>query len=107
MDVLASLLLVLLGPSNGGPATPVAVATHGRVLDPSGRAIVGATVTLQGDDSGQTRVVVTDAAGRFTVSEFRPGVFAIRLDHPAHRTVHVRPTALPGASESAFTMTPR
>lgn len=105
MDIAA--LVFFLGSLGHVAQMPATAATHGRVLDASGQAIAGATVTLQERDSARTRVVVTDAAGRFTISELLPGVFGIRVDHPAHRTAHVRPTALPEASELALTMTPR
>lgn len=104
MDI--AVLLLLLGSSGrDGLATPVAAATHGRVLDASGQAVAGATVTLQ--DRDRTRVVVTDAAGHFAIADLAPGVFDIRVQHPAHKTITVPTTQLPSSSDLSVRMTPR
>lgn len=106
MDI--AVLLLLLGSCGcDGLVTPVAAATHGRVLDASGQAVAGATVTLQARDRGRTRVVVTDAAGHFAIAELAPGVFDIRVQHPAHRTITVPTTQLPSSSDLSVRMTPR
>lgn len=106
MDI-AVLLLLLSSSGRIEMSTPSAAETHDRVLDESGQAVAGATVTLEARDRSRTRVVVTDAAGHFAITELSPGVFDMRVQHPAHRTITVPATRLPSSTDLSLRMTPR
>ena len=50
----------------------------GVVLDPSGAVVPGATVTVKNERTGEERTVVTNAEGRYIVTNLRPSVYTIR-----------------------------
>jgi hypothetical protein len=47
----------------------------GRVLDPSGQAVPGATLRLVRQDTGETRTFTSDAVGEFTFTSVQPGSY--------------------------------
>jgi hypothetical protein len=49
----------------------------GKIIDPNGAAVVGATVTVRAADTGLAREVVTDLEGFYTVAALQPGVYEI------------------------------
>jgi hypothetical protein len=55
----------------------------GQILDPSGGAIGGATVTIIYVDTGFRRKSQTDAEGRFSFPHVQPGNYQIEADAPA------------------------
>ena len=58
----------------------VTASISGRVEDPSGAAIPGATVTLTSTETGATRTVKTDAAGSYRVLSLPVGQYEIRAE---------------------------
>jgi hypothetical protein len=58
----------------------------GIVLDPSGAAISGAHVTVTNSDTGSAESTVTDASGRWIVSNFPAGRGKIRVDEPGFQS---------------------
>ncbi len=52
----------------------------GKVLDPDGLALPGATVTVTEQNTGFTRTVVTAETGAFTVPNLTPGTYAITVE---------------------------
>jgi Carboxypeptidase regulatory-like domain len=88
-----------------GPATIGGVVLHGNVLDhlngplqfpgqiggvvvdPSGAAIPGATVTVTNTANGASMNAVTDSAGRWVVSNFPSGQGKLRVDSNGFRTL--------------------
>jgi outer membrane cobalamin receptor len=89
----------LVGAVHAGSVTPV----NGRVVDPSGRAVPGATVILSGDGH-QLRSVVTDGAGEFTLEIPDSGEFELRVAAPGFRSevVGVRPGSDPGQTRASL-----
>ena len=76
--LLAAGLLLLMGgiiPAFGQPATG---AVRGQVLDPSGRTIPDAAVTLS---TGRRTVSATksDAQGQYRIGGINPGIYSIRV----------------------------
>jgi len=66
---------------------------RGRVVDMEGRAIAGAQVEVEREqvDAQETRVVDTDATGRFEVEDVRAGeACLVSARHPAHGRSSVR-----------------
>ncbi|HEV8368457.1 MAG TPA: carboxypeptidase regulatory-like domain-containing protein [Pyrinomonadaceae bacterium] len=50
---------------------------QGRILDPKGAAIVGASVTVTNSATSQETKTTTDAEGRYTVEGLLPGIYAV------------------------------
>src|SRR5580700_16951 len=59
----------------------------GQVLDPSGGALGGATIAIVHVDTGFRRTVRSDADGRFSFPQLRPGVYRIEAEAPAFERV--------------------
>src|SRR5580700_4410221 len=55
-------------------------AIAGLVSDPTGAAIPGAKVTITSTDTGLTRSVLTDDAGRFNFPQLQPGPYSVKVD---------------------------
>ena len=55
-------------------------AIVGWVSDPTGAAIPGAKVTITSTDTGLTRSVLTDDAGRFNFPQLKPGPYSVKAD---------------------------
>ena len=55
-------------------------AIVGTVIDPSGAAIAGATLTITGAETGSKRDATTDAAGRFSFLQLKPGSYSVRVE---------------------------
>src|ERR1700722_19780406 len=55
-------------------------AIVGTLADPSGAAIVGATVTIVGADTGSKRSAKTDDAGRFNFPQLKPGLYSVEAE---------------------------
>ncbi len=52
---------------------------NGRVLDPSGQAIVSASVTLTRPDTGEVRRFNSDATGDFVFTSLQPGTYDLNV----------------------------
>jgi hypothetical protein len=66
-------------------ASSVAVAQQrgsitGKVFDPEGLPLPGATVTVTEQRSGFTRTVVTEATGGYSVPNLEPGVYTVTIE---------------------------
>ncbi|HET6806479.1 MAG TPA: carboxypeptidase regulatory-like domain-containing protein [Frateuria sp.] len=68
---IAALLAVGTAPAIAQNVTSSAVA--GQVVDASGQPVANATVTIVHQPSGTTKVVTTDASGRYTAQGLRVG----------------------------------
>lgn len=55
-------------------------AIVGTVADPSGAAVVGATVTIVGTETGSKRSAKTDEAGRFNFPQLKPGSYSVGVE---------------------------
>jgi hypothetical protein len=53
---------------------------RGRVVDTSGGAMPGATVTVQNQDTNETATAVTNQEGSFTVPFLRPGNYTLTIE---------------------------
>ena len=65
----------------------VSAAISGRVEDPSGSAVVGATVTVKSLESGATRVVATDESGNFRVLALPLGPQGVKVEKAGFKSV--------------------
>ncbi len=55
-------------------------AIIGQVTDPSGAAVPGATVTITNRETGSSRSVSTDAEGRFSFPQLKPGAYSVKVE---------------------------
>jgi Carboxypeptidase regulatory-like domain len=74
---LLSILILLAAPLAGQGLTG---QISGNVVDPSGKAINGATIVLVNKDTGQTRVTKTGESGDFLLTEILSGRFNLTVD---------------------------
>jgi len=59
---------------------------QGALLDQTGGAIAGATVTVIDVARGVTRALVTDGAGQYVANNLTPGTYTIRAEAKGFRT---------------------
>jgi hypothetical protein len=76
--LLSLLTLACLAPAAWGQAVAVA-EVDGHVQDPSGQAIVGATVKMTEVDRNQVRVTTTDATGRYAMPNLPIGNYRLEV----------------------------
>lgn len=62
-------------------AASAQVALTGTVVDQSGGAIAGATVTVRSDPAGPPRTIATDPSGGFAIHNLPPGRYEIDVRH--------------------------
>src|SRR5260370_10080406 len=55
-------------------------AIVGSVIDPTGAAIFGATVTVTNVENGLKRFVKTDDSGRFSFPQLKPGTYSVKAE---------------------------
>ena len=55
------------------------VTITGKVLDPNGLAIVGATVVATNTETGIARTVTTDDEGRYNIVKLKPGSYKVKV----------------------------
>lgn len=51
----------------------------GRVVDPNGALVAGATVTVKSVGTGATRTVSTDSDGSYLVTNLQPGLYDVSV----------------------------
>jgi hypothetical protein len=68
-------------------------AIGGTVVDPSGGAVAGAAVTVISAETGWKRSTVTDADGRFSFPQLKPGPYTVEAEAPGFQ---------PQTSDSVF-----
>jgi hypothetical protein len=79
------LLLALIAPSRL-QAQGITGSITGTVTDPSGAAVVGATVTVRNPSTNSARTVLTSDVGTYTVTQLLPGVYSVKVDKTAYKT---------------------
>ena len=84
-SVCAWMLLVILffGWADSSAAQNTA-SLSGSVLDPAGRAIAGAKLTLTSSTTGAERDTTSDEAGRYTFVSLAPGTYKLTVDGGAN-----------------------
>ena len=83
-----SVLLVfgVSHPAQTFAQTDVSGDIAGTVTDPSGKAVVGATVTVKSQATAATKVVTTGATGNYRVSLLTPGQYALTVSATGFET---------------------
>lgn len=77
--ILSAALLAFVAPSVLLAQGETTAGIVGTVLDPSGAAVSGATVTALNRETGSTRTARTDNAGRFNVPQLKPGPYSVSV----------------------------
>jgi carboxypeptidase family protein len=95
----APIRALLLAAAFAGAAWPAAAqgttgAIAGFVTDQSKAALPGATVTIKSTDTGQSRVLVTDARGQYRAGELASGAYAVTVELSGFRTEQVQGLSL-------------
>src|SRR5439155_10475456 len=83
--ITAFLLALALGVAGTAAAQETTGTISGRIVDPKGLAVPGATVTITGPQG--TKTVVTDSTGRFVAPFLTPGVYSIRAELQGFKVV--------------------
>jgi hypothetical protein len=79
--VVSTLVMLVTITALPGFAQTKAAAISGQVVDETGGALPGATVTVRDAASGRERVTQTDAAGRFSLAGLRsPGPYILTVE---------------------------
>jgi hypothetical protein len=81
----AALLLVLCG-THGVSAQEVTATITGTVTDPSGAAVVGATVTAKSVERGVSYPSATNEAGLYRISQLPIGSYELRVEKQGFQT---------------------
>ena len=87
-------LIVLLCFSAITSAQTITGSISGAVTDSNGEFIPGATVTLVGEKTGQSRTVTTDTDGRFNFAALQPGSFVLKVERAGFQTYEQREVIL-------------
>ncbi len=82
LSLLSVASLLLAGPVH---AQSFLGTIRGTVVDPQGAAVAGASVLIIDLDTGVSRAVDTDAAGRFEAPNLRPGSYRIEVVTPSFK----------------------
>jgi len=59
----------------------------GRVLDPAGQSVPGATVTLVRTDINQVRTLVTTSSGDVVFASLQPGPYSLQIEAPGFKAL--------------------
>ena len=79
--ILPTAAALILAASTAVHGQVVGATVSGQVRDASGAVLAGATVTVRQAETGATRVLVTDAEGRFFAPSVPVGPYMIFADH--------------------------
>jgi hypothetical protein len=84
------------------------VTVSGKVTDPNGLAVVGATVTVTSAETGDIRTVVTNDNGQYRFVKLKPGTYTIKVDQAGFGSQETPPIPTISAQnvEKDFKLTP-
>ncbi|HKF24759.1 MAG TPA: carboxypeptidase-like regulatory domain-containing protein, partial [Candidatus Acidoferrum sp.] len=80
LGLSATLLLAALCGASAGFAQTGTTSLRGTILDSSGAAVAGATVTLSNSQQGIERTVVTEETGTYEFLGLAPGIYSLRVE---------------------------
>ncbi len=87
-------LLVLALLTSAAAAQTITGTVGGIVTDANGAAIPGATVTLVGEQKGDTRTLTTNDSGRFTFTAVQPGNYALKIEQKGFQSLEQKSVVL-------------
>ncbi len=91
----------------GGAVSISAQATanaelRGRVKDPNGASVAGATVTVTDNAKGTVRTVTSDSDGNYVVLSLPPSVYTVKIDAPGFGSKTINNVTLEVGEQSAL-----
>jgi hypothetical protein len=104
-SLVACLIVLCLSPASQGQAT---ASFSGAVLDTSGAAISGATVTATSQGTGVSRQTKTDDSGHYLFPLLPVGIYTVRVEFQGFRPAETKDLRLQvdEAREVDFTLAP-
>jgi Carboxypeptidase regulatory-like domain len=103
------LWVMLLSLLVGVPGTVLAQldtgALSGTVLDPAGKSIVGAKITLMGVDTGTAYSAITATSGYYSLPAIRPGRYQVSATAPGFKPVVARNVVIAVGATTPFNVT--
>jgi hypothetical protein len=82
LRLASSFVILALAVLCGAQTSRVAGAVHGIVIDQTGSAVAGATVTLRNQGTNQTRTISANPEGSFYAGEIPVGQYELRVESP-------------------------
>lgn len=77
---ILSLCLFLISASSIFAQATATAELRGRVLDPNGAAVPGATITATNNARGTTRSVTADEEGNFVILSLQPSTYTVKVE---------------------------
>jgi len=105
LPLIALMLVLALAPSASAQARG---SIAGNIVDKSGSAVPGASVTVTSQSTGQARNTKADAAGHYDVPLLAVGLYNVRVDASGFQSTETKDLQLQvdEARELDFTLTP-
>jgi hypothetical protein len=94
---LVSLQVVAIAESDG--------SFSGTVIDPSGSSVSGATIVARNERTGEERIVVANADGRYVLTGLRPSIYTIKVTFQGFAPVEYTGVQLAAAQEFPLDLT--
>ena len=95
---LVSAQAVVLGADSDG-------SFSGTVIDPSGSSVSGATIVARNERTGEERLVVANADGRYVLTGLRPSIYTITVTFQGFAPVEYTGVQLAAAQEFPLDLT--
>src|SRR5262245_41395400 len=77
----------------------------GAILDQTGAALVGATVTVKNEKTGEERSAVTNAQGRYSIVNLKPSTYTVKVTYKEFKPLEYTGFALAAAQEMPLDLT--
>ncbi|MGB8441418.1 MAG: carboxypeptidase regulatory-like domain-containing protein [Candidatus Acidiferrales bacterium] len=94
-------VLILLLPATGAAQSIVTGGVAGTVTDPSGSVIVGATVNLKNDATGETLSATTGSTGAYQFTLLKPGMYVVSATQTGFKQATEKVEVLLGQTTAA------
>lgn len=92
--VMAAVAVSLTSSRTWAQAAVTSASLMGDVIDKTGAALPGATVTVSSDATGQKRTTTADPNGHFAVLQLAPGSYTVSVEAKNFQKAIIRPVQL-------------
>jgi hypothetical protein len=100
-------VVAMLGPAALVSAQGTTGSMSGFVIDDTGGALPGATVTVRHVETDQKRLLVTEGAGRYRAQQLAPGKYELTVELQGFRTARVTDLTLTVGQDAVLNVTLR
>jgi Carboxypeptidase regulatory-like domain/TonB-dependent Receptor Plug Domain len=105
MGIVVAILVMIVFASNAGAQSLTLGSIAGRVVDPAGAVVPGATVNLKSLDTGETQTATTSGEGTYRFNLLKPGKYEISVAVSGFaKTVQTTSAAVGQTSEVNFAL---